>query len=50
MGGGTWTGNNIKENLNYKHFFQTTKVSMPIPAVTPDIADYLGEYWDKYGK
>lgn len=50
MGGGTWSGNNIKENLNYKHFFQTTKVSMPIPAVTPDIADYLGEYWDKYGK
>lgn len=50
MGGGTWSGNNIKENLNYKHFYQTTKVAKPIPEVVPDIADFLGDYWEKYGK
>lgn len=50
MGGGTWSGNNIKENLNYKHFFQVTKVASPIPEVIPTIDDFMEEYWEKYGK
>lgn len=50
MGGGTWSGNNTKENLNYKHFFQVTKVCKPITPVVPDIAEFLDDYWEKYGK
>ncbi len=50
MGGGTWAGNNIKENLSYKHFIQLTKVAKPIPAVVPAEKDLFGDYWETYGK
>lgn len=50
MGGGTWAGNNIKENLSYKHFIQLTKVAKPIPAVVPAEEDLFGDYWKTYGK
>ena len=50
MGGGTWAGNNIKENLNYKHFYQVTKVAKQIPAVVPTEEELFGSYWEKYGK
>lgn len=50
MGGGTWAGNNIKENLSYKHFIQLTKVAKPIPAVVPAEEDLFGDYWETYGK
>ncbi|MGI6679269.1 MAG: acylating sulfoacetaldehyde dehydrogenase [Dehalobacterium sp.] len=50
MGGGTWAGNNIGENLSYKHFINITKVSKPIPAVVPTEEELFGSYWTKYGK
>lgn len=50
MGGGTWAGNNIGENLNYKHFINITKVSRTIPEVKPSEAELFGSYWEKYGK
>jgi sulfoacetaldehyde dehydrogenase len=50
MGGGTWAGNNIGENLSYRHFINTTKVSRPIPEVVPTHEELLGAYWDKYGR
>ena len=50
MGGGTWAGNNIKENLSYKHFIQLTKVAKPIPVVVPAEEDLFGDYWETYGK
>lgn len=50
MGGGTWAGNNIGENLNYKHFINITKVSQTIPEVRPTEAELFGSYWEKYGK
>lgn len=50
MGGGTWAGNNIKENLNYKHFIQITKVAGLIPAVVPTAEELFGDYWQAYGK
>jgi len=50
MGGGTWSGNNIKENLNYKYFFQVTKVAKPIPPVVPTEEELFGSYWEVYGK
>ena len=50
MGGGTWAGNNIKENLSYKHFIQLTKVAKPIPPVVPAEEELFGAYWEQYGK
>jgi sulfoacetaldehyde dehydrogenase len=50
MGGGSWAGNNIGENLSYKHFINITRVSRLIPEVVPTHEDLLGEYWQKYGR
>ena len=50
MGGGTWAGNNIKENLSYKHFIQLTKIAKPILPVIPTEEDLFGDYWNTYGK
>ena len=50
MGGGTWAGNNIKENLSYKHFIQITKVAKPILAKIPTEESLFGDYWEVYGK
>ena len=40
----------IQENLNYKHFFQVTKIAKPIPAVVPTEEELFGTYWEKFGK
>ncbi|WP_407308180.1 acylating sulfoacetaldehyde dehydrogenase [Desulfosporosinus sp. SB140] len=50
MGGGTWAGNNIKENLSYKHFINITKVSRVIPEVVPSEVELFESYWTKYGR
>jgi sulfoacetaldehyde dehydrogenase len=50
MGGGTWAGNNIGENLSYRHFINITRVSRLIPEVVPTHEELLGEYWQKYGR
>lgn len=50
MGGGSWAGNNIHENLSYKHFLNTTKVSRIIPEVVPTQEELLGSYWAKHGR
>lgn len=50
MGGGTWAGNNIGENLSYKHFINITKVARLIPPVIPNEEELFGNYWAKYGK
>jgi sulfoacetaldehyde dehydrogenase len=50
MGGGSWAGNNIDENLSYKHFLNITKVSRLIPEVVPSQEELLGSYWSKYGR
>lgn len=50
MGGGSWAGNNIGENLSYKHFLNITRVSRLIPEVVPTQEDLLGSYWDRYGR
>jgi sulfoacetaldehyde dehydrogenase len=50
MGGGTWAGNNIDENLSYRHFLNITKVSRLIPEVVPTQEELLGSYWSKYGR
>ena len=49
MGGGSWAGNQIDENLSYKHFLNITRVSKPIPEVVPTQEELLGSYWSRYG-
>lgn len=50
MGCGTWAGNSISENLNYKHFINTTHVVTTIPEDKPSEEELFGAYWAKYGK
>ena len=49
MGCGTWGGNSFSENLNYKHFMNTTRIVRVIPAREPTMDDIFGDYRKKYG-
>jgi sulfoacetaldehyde dehydrogenase len=50
LGCGTWGGNITSENVHWKHFINTTWVSMPIAPVVPDENVIFGAHWQKYGK
>ena len=50
LGCGTWGGNITSENINYKHFLNTTWISKPIKPVIPDEKEIFGKYWEEYGK
>ena len=50
MGCGTWQGNSISENLNYRHFLNITHLAVPIPEDKPSEDALFGTYWEKYGK
>ncbi|NSW52253.1 MAG: aldehyde dehydrogenase family protein [Anaerolineae bacterium] len=50
LGCGTWGGNITSENVHWKHFINTTWVSMPIPPVVPNEGQIFGEYWQKFGR
>ncbi|MEM7225966.1 MAG: aldehyde dehydrogenase family protein [Pseudomonadota bacterium] len=50
MGCGTWAGNSISENLNYRHFINITHLVTTIPEDKPSEQDLFGAYWGKYGK
>jgi sulfoacetaldehyde dehydrogenase len=50
LGCGTWGGNITSENVHWKHFLNTTWVSLPIPPVIPDENVIFGDHWKKYGK
>ena len=50
MGCGTWAGNSISENLNYKHFINITHLVTTIPEDKPSEEELFGNYWTKYGK
>ena len=49
MGCGTWGGNSFSENLNYRHFMNTTRIVRPIPPREPTVDDIFGAYRSKYG-
>lgn len=49
MGGGTWAGNTISENLNYRHFINVTHLVRTIPEDRPAEDELFGSYWTKYG-
>ena len=50
MGCGTWAGNSISENLNWRHFVNLTHLVTTIPEDKPDEEALFGPYWTKYGK
>jgi sulfoacetaldehyde dehydrogenase len=50
LGCGTWGGNVVSENVHWKHFINTTWVSMPIAPVVPDESKIFGSHWEKFGK
>ena len=50
MGCGTWAGNSISENLNYRHFINITHLVTEIPEDKPSEHDLFGDYWAKHGK
>jgi sulfoacetaldehyde dehydrogenase len=50
MGCGTWGGNSITDNLNYKHFLNITHLVTTIPEDKPSEEELFGGYWAKYGK
>ena len=49
MGCGTWGGNSISENLNYRHFINTTHLVTTIQEDRPEEQDLFGAYLEKYG-
>ncbi len=50
MGCGTWGGNSISENLNYRHFINITHLSTVIPEDRPSEEQLFGPYWERHGK
>ena len=48
MGCGSWGGNSIADNMNYKHYLNTTRIARTIPANEPTTADIFAEFWEKY--
>ncbi|MEM7057414.1 MAG: aldehyde dehydrogenase family protein [Pseudomonadota bacterium] len=50
MGGGTWAGNTISENLNYSHFINITHLVTEIAEDKPSEEELFGNHWTKYGK
>ncbi|MBX9592572.1 MAG: aldehyde dehydrogenase family protein [Hyphomonadaceae bacterium] len=50
MGCGTWQGNSLSENLNWRCFVNITHLVTTIPEDKPSEEALFGTYWAKYGK
>ena len=50
MGCGTWGGNSVNDNVNYRHFLQSTKIVREIPSTEPALEDIFAPYWADAGK
>lgn len=50
MGCGTWGGNSVNENVNYRHFLQSTKIIREIPPREPSLEDIFADYWSTAGQ
>jgi sulfoacetaldehyde dehydrogenase len=48
MGCGTWGHNSISDNMNYRHYLNTTRIARTIPPVEPTEEELFGAYWNKY--
>ena len=50
MGCGTWGGNSVNENVNYRHFMQSTKIIREIPSREPTLDEIFVDYWNAAGQ
>jgi sulfoacetaldehyde dehydrogenase len=50
MGCGSWGGNSIDGNLNYRHFMNVTKIIRTITPDEPALEDIFGDYWREAGR
>ncbi len=50
IGCGTWTGNSHSDNINYRHFMNTTRMAVPIPEYVPTDEEVYGPYLEKAKK
>ena len=50
MGCGTWAGNTIDENLNWRHFINVTHLVTTVAEDKPSEAELFGPYWERHGK
>ncbi len=50
MGCGTWGGNSISENLNYRHFINITHLVTEVEEDKPSEEELFGAYLAKYGR
>lgn len=50
MGCGTWAGNSISENLNWRHFVNITYLVTTLPEDKPREEELFGAYWRRHGK
>ena len=50
MGCGGWGGNSIDDNLNWRHFLQTTKIVREIPPREPTLDEIFADYWRVAGQ
>ena len=46
MGGGTWAGNTISDNLNWRNFINITHLVTTIPEDKPSEEELFGPYWE----
>lgn len=50
MGCGTWGGNSISENLNYRHFINITHLVRTVGEDKPSEDELFGAHFNKYGR
>ena len=50
MGCGSWGGNSITENLNYRHFINITHLVRSVAEDKPEEEALFGQYWEKHGR
>ena len=50
MGGGTWAGNTLGDNLNWRCFVNITQLVETIPEDKPSEEALFGAFWEKYGR
>ena len=50
MGCGTWGGNSLSENLNYRNFINITHLSTAIAEDKPSEEALFGAHWKSYGR
>jgi sulfoacetaldehyde dehydrogenase len=50
LGCGTWAGNIVSENVNWRHFLNYTLLSIPIAEHVPADEELFGDYLKKWGR